>query len=242
MIYGRRGFTIIEVMLFLAISGLLAVGILAGAGSAISQQQYKDAAVTLRSDIQQLYEDAVAIRNDRSPSVSVCGSTKAGASDCVILGSLMTLDESGAVVKYRIIGDDPLGDPAANRMTDEVSLLKMLKPRIADTTDPVDATLGWDTRLDHANSLLVIRSPRSGGTYTFTNPTIVSTAVRPDGTSDIEAMVQPGNMQRVKLCVLPNGWRIGDRLSVVVGAGATSASAVEMMSNTMLRQAGEAEC
>ena len=39
----RKGFTIIEVMLFLALSGLLLVGVLGGLGDNISRQRYNDA-------------------------------------------------------------------------------------------------------------------------------------------------------------------------------------------------------
>ena len=47
-----RGFTIIEVMLFLAITGLLAVGVLATVGNSINVQRYRDAVVTLQTEVQ----------------------------------------------------------------------------------------------------------------------------------------------------------------------------------------------
>ena len=47
-----KGFTIIEVMLFLAVTGALAVAILVGSGVAIGQQRYKDSVNSLQSFIQ----------------------------------------------------------------------------------------------------------------------------------------------------------------------------------------------
>ncbi|MEP6710564.1 MAG: prepilin-type N-terminal cleavage/methylation domain-containing protein, partial [Candidatus Saccharibacteria bacterium] len=49
------GFTIIEVMLFLAISGALAVGILIGSNVAITSQRYRDSLNSLQSLLQQQY-------------------------------------------------------------------------------------------------------------------------------------------------------------------------------------------
>ena len=51
----ETGFTLVEAMLFLAITGLLTVGILVGSGVAISQQRYRDSVNSLKSFIQDQY-------------------------------------------------------------------------------------------------------------------------------------------------------------------------------------------
>ncbi len=51
----RKGFTIIEVMLFLALSGLLLVGVLGGLGDNISRQRYNDAVQDIVSMMRDQY-------------------------------------------------------------------------------------------------------------------------------------------------------------------------------------------
>jgi len=62
----QGGFTVIEVMLFLAVTGLLAVGILVGSGVAIGQQRYRDSVNTLKSYIQQQYSEVTSVINNRA--------------------------------------------------------------------------------------------------------------------------------------------------------------------------------
>ena len=58
------GFTIIEVMLFLAVSGVLAAGILATVGGTIGAQRYRDAVDSFADFIQGQYDKAVNVQND----------------------------------------------------------------------------------------------------------------------------------------------------------------------------------
>jgi len=59
-----RGFTIIEVMLFLAVTGVLAAGILASVGSTLGLQRYRDAVDGFSSYIQGQYGQTISVRND----------------------------------------------------------------------------------------------------------------------------------------------------------------------------------
>ncbi len=73
----RRGFTIIEVMLFLALSGILLVGILGGLGGNIARQRYNDAV-----------QDVVSIMKDQYSFVSdteVAARSSADNSNCYAL-------------------------------------------------------------------------------------------------------------------------------------------------------------
>src|SRR4029450_12347478 len=93
----QSGFTLIEVMLFLAVTGLLAMGILAGSGAAINQQRYRDSVNSLKSDIQQQYSEVTSVINSRGANwecnangvISDTGGPAGearGRSDCVMLG------------------------------------------------------------------------------------------------------------------------------------------------------------
>jgi type II secretory pathway pseudopilin PulG len=229
----RAGFTIIEVVLFLAVSGLLITGILAGSGMAISQQRYKDAVATLRSDIQQLYEGSIAVQNDeRSGSVSGCGSGGAGRSDCVIVGNLMTVSE-GTVTQYRVIGDDVAGSGAS-----EVAKLNSLNPRVLDAG--VVSDMEWGTTIGAGStsgngsmSILVLRSPDSGLIYTFFQNGVVDTTRTVAAQNEVRRMVAVGSMGRVNLCVNPTGWTVAEPMAIIVGANAASASAIEVMTRQL---------
>jgi type II secretory pathway pseudopilin PulG len=58
----RAGFTIIEVMLFLAISGFLFVGILVGTGSGISRQRYNDSVQDIARILREQYSSVVNVQ------------------------------------------------------------------------------------------------------------------------------------------------------------------------------------
>lgn len=60
----QSGFTIIEVMLFLGITGVLITAIMMGASSGINSQRYRDAVEQLRNTIQGQYDKAYSLTND----------------------------------------------------------------------------------------------------------------------------------------------------------------------------------
>ena len=66
----RKGFTIIEVMLFLALSGLLLVGILGGLGGNIARQRYNDAVQDVVNMLRDQYsfvtDTEIAIREENN--------------------------------------------------------------------------------------------------------------------------------------------------------------------------------
>ena len=53
----KKGFTIIETMLVLSVTGLLSVGIMVGWSVNINRQRYDDSVNTFKSDIQQIFSD-----------------------------------------------------------------------------------------------------------------------------------------------------------------------------------------
>ena len=57
----QSGFTIVEVVLFLAITGLLTVGLLAGVSAALRQQQYHDAVQSFAGFIRDQYSRVIRI-------------------------------------------------------------------------------------------------------------------------------------------------------------------------------------
>ena len=118
----RSGFTIIEVMLFLALSGFLLVGILAGTGSSIANQRYKDAvqdAVDALRDAYSFVSDTqVQLRDDGK---GVCGGLTSaqfdasniaqaynsgrGRTQCVVYGAVVSIN-GDQIQTTTLIGED----------------------------------------------------------------------------------------------------------------------------------------
>ena len=100
-----KGFTIIEVMLFLALSGFLMVGILAGTGSSIANQRYKDAVQDAVDALRKAYSFVSDTQvNERAPGEGVCdktvddgegasrgGENGRGRTNCAVYGAVVTI-------------------------------------------------------------------------------------------------------------------------------------------------------
>ena len=59
------GFTIIETMLVLAITGALVAAMFVGIGTSISIQRYRDAVTTFKDTLQEQYSALANVSNDR---------------------------------------------------------------------------------------------------------------------------------------------------------------------------------
>lgn len=235
----KAGFTIIETMLFLGITGLLVIGVLAGTSSSINVQRYRDSITSLQSFLQQQFSNVSNVSNDRNGNWScdnngtitaITPGTVRGQSDCVILGRFITTTNSGHTLSIRnVVGNLPSGLAAAQN--DLAALMQynigIFSPTVNDNYD-----IEWDTSIVNQGtnvpasfSILMLRSPLSGVIRTFVN----STAVVND--SDIKTLLinQLALKQSVTMCVNPKGLFNGTRMAVFLRAGATSASGVETL-------------
>lgn len=232
----QNGFTIIEVLLFLSVTGLLAMGILAGSGLAISQQRYRDSVNSLKSYIQQQYSEVTNVINSR-PGNWACDTTAAvnelaaggqarGTSDCVLMGRYITINETGtelttsSVVGYRAPG-------AAEATTDIAEIANNY--RLA--TSPVDQDeqeVAWGaqvvkekTTTPQPMSILIVRSPLSGSLITFTMEGIQT---------NLNTLISLGNTNQARdLCVNADlGTFVGRRLEVRMDAYAANQSAINI--------------
>lgn len=236
--YRSAGFTIIEVMLFLAITGALAVAVLAGAGASIASQRYKDAVATLQSDVQQQYEDATSVINDRQENIDGCTGNR-GRSECVLLGKLMTITSGGQISQYRVYGTQPPQPAIASAAyLDEYEVLRSYQPRAIETNTQ-RSQMEWGTGISRPIrgngsgsaplnlGILVLRSPQSGLVYTFTREDVTTTDL-----SDI--VIRDAAAVRRTVCVSPSGWTVADTLALSIAPNAASANAVEIRSNNMM--------
>jgi type II secretory pathway pseudopilin PulG len=233
----ETGFTIIETMLFLAVTGLLAGAILVGSGVAISQQRYRDSVNSLKSYVQQQYSEVTNVTNGRDKSWTCDGvgnvaqsnpaaGQARGTSDCVVLGRYITVDATGTqlaasnVVGFRKVNAVDATSDIAEIMT---NYQLGISPIDKDTSE-----VSWGAQIVKQKtttpmplSVLIIRSPLSGSIMTF-----VADGVQ----ASISGLVSVGNMsQRKDLCVNAEpGSFVGRRLEVQIDAFATNQGAIEV--------------
>ena len=229
------GFTIIETMLFLAVTGLLAVGILAGTGGAINQQRYRDSVNSLQSVLQDQYSKVTNVVNDRDGSwrcdatgaISQSSGEPRGTGECMLLGRLVAVSDDGKqvtmsdIVGRRLSASD---DEGANDITE-------LKTNYAIQSSPINREVkdvAWGatvvkpgTTTAQPTTILIIRSPLSGGMMTFATQS---------ATNDLGAMIEGGILNApLPLCVSPGaGVVAGSQLGVRISAFAAAPSAVQI--------------
>ena len=115
----QKGFTIIEVMLFLALSGFLLMGILAGTGTSIANQRYKDAVQDAVDALRSAYSFVADTQVEtREKSEGACGGTTKdgieghgddnslrGRTSCAVYGAVVMID-GNRIQTTTVIGRD----------------------------------------------------------------------------------------------------------------------------------------
>lgn len=221
----KNGFTIVETMLFLGISGMLIIAVLAGTGTSINIQRYRDSVTSLKSFLQQQYSEVSNASNDSTKIL--CNSAKKqprGQSECVILGKYITTMDKETMSVKSVIGTIPLVSGVSN----DIDALKQYKIQILPQAEET-YTVDWGSSLNKTDgseesfSILILRSPSSGVIRTFIENDKV---VLP---SNIKNMLVPTTLSNdVMVCVNSNGLFTGAKLAVYIGKNATSASGIEI--------------
>lgn len=237
----HSGFTIIEVMLFLAVTGMLMAAILVGSGVAIGQQRYRDSVSSLQSYIQQQFNLVSNVSNSRDqgwtcdssgnvtpvdPSVGL----PRGTSDCVIMGRFLTIDATGT----QVVTSNVIGYRTPNAITQSSDIAEITKNYKLGIS-PIDQdseVVNWGaqvvkpkTTTPQPLSMLILVSPLSGSILTF-----VENGVQ----SDLNSMVSASNMNtQHDLCVNAEvGSFVGKRMEVQITPYATSQSAIQVPTET----------
>ncbi len=248
----KHGFTIIEVVLFLAISGLLAIGLLGGWTTMIDTQRYKDSVKTLQSFIQQQYNLVYNVQNGRlatmgcaanaaGPSFSEdtpATANKPGQSSCVVMGRYIHVrhdsgDSATKITVYPIIGNDD--DNSDERHRGDTWLIAERKPlRISDDiglsesslTIPWGATVvGPGTDIETNYAIVIVRSPETGAVHTYSQ-------VIGESMPDALSLIGAGANNDTNLCLNPNTGLVNYRLGVVIRAGASTQSSVQILTDS----------
>jgi prepilin-type N-terminal cleavage/methylation domain-containing protein len=262
--HSRQGFTIIETMLVLAITGALVMAFVMGVGTAINNQRYRDSVITFQALLQDQYSAIDNVRNDRDASWS-CGSSAQpgqggsatiapGQSDCVLLGRYVSVVGSAitmaTVVGYQTANGSENSDIATVRANYTLGVSQNSVERdvldwgaeIHWAPEGTDSQPGGGVR---SISLLFVRSPETGSTYTFT-----SDSVRDVENMSDEALKEmmivgesvPGQQART-ICIEPSGVAIPEKMALFIAAGANGSGSIETRSySTIVSLGGDTEC
>lgn len=241
----NSGFTIIEVMLFLAITGALTVGLLAGAGVSINQQRYRDSVNSLKGLLQEQYGQVTNVINseENNPICTQSGSSLVmdesdtqtrGTSDCLVIGRFVLIEPT-KVVAYNLIGRPPVG-PAT-----ETSDITVLGSYAMAVDVPESYEIGWGARVvqprtteDITTGVLIVRSPLSGSILTYTQDLPQATDLGDDErllvlNAAIYDMISDSNTVQKDLCVDSGGASaLAKRRAVRINARAANQSAIEI--------------
>lgn len=200
------GFTVIEVMLFLAISGLMILGMLTGISGGINRQRYDDAVHSLQDYMQGQYNLVDNVRNNRgASSIAGCDGSSRGTSDCTVVGRVITTNDGRSFTSEPVIATSSTLDT----MHGEAALLDSLGLTPSPSgmaTDVDDYLMAWSTQIytdpsakgtSNTVRILIVRMPTSGVIRTYFQTTITTNL------SDIwNAGASPAQLT---LCVEPDG-------------------------------------
>lgn len=250
----KRGFTLVEISIFLAVTGLLFIGVTVGVQNSIFRQRYTDAVQNF----------ADFLRNTYAGVINVQG-VNGGRSDQAIYGKMIVFGESsvepGAQLgeqsgeeqseaptagqsgggDYRIMSYDLVGNIPADGVGDGLPIQKLLKylelkvpenglveeysPKWGVSIQTTDPT--GDNR--YTGSIMIVRHPVSGKVYTLYGDSINVTS----GTASKLSETFLGSLKDeddINICVNPNGDEASSiRADVRIEKGATNASGVSII-------------
>lgn len=265
--HSKQGFTIIETMLVLAITGVLIAGLLVGLGASISNQRYRDSVTTFKNLIQDQYSQIDNVTNDRDSSwtcdssatpaqVDAGSGISPGQSDCVLLGRYIGI-VNDKITMATVVGY-PHSDTSSSGTIASIKsdyTLGISTSSIEATTLEWGAQIAWPAKGAGAQSptsprslaLLMVRSPENGTTYTFTSDTVndvdaISSATLTSMMVANISATNPGQGAR-SVCIDPNGVSVPEKLAVYIGAGASGPGSIETRSKALFAAAGsDTEC
>ncbi len=246
-IRSQHGFTILEVILFLAISGVLLVALIGGVNVNINQERYKDSVNGFVAALQEQYVLATNITSTRS-SEWTCGTalkldtgadTTRGTTDCAIIGRVVQGKEDGTgitvsnVVAYNI-NEQGLENATSDidALQNDMTLEAMSNTESSSENDWKAIDLGWGSQFkvvqdgaetDGAFTVAILRSPLTGG---------ISTYITPEVTNDWKnRIITADNATRgLSVCISPSSFIGIPRFAVAIAQSSVSTAGVSRVS------------
>lgn len=240
----EQGFTIIEVVLFVAITGLLAATLLTGWTTMINSQRYKDSTRTLQSFLQQQYNLVYNVENGRVQNLSctlqgsnlvITDTAPTGAprgqSACVVMGRYVQITGGTKIKVSSIVGYLNGIDGTSS----DIDSIRLYKPQRVDfdlglTDNELEipwqaAVVGTTDSSPKDYVIAIVRSPKTGIVHTFTKDVTNQSVALSD---IIDTQYEKDD---VNLCLDPGVPFASGRLGVVIDAYASAQSAVRMITD-----------
>ena len=250
-----KGFTIIEVSLFLAITGLIFLGVTFGVQSSVFRQRFNDSVQSFAEFLRSIYAETMNVQN-----------AEAGRSQQAIYGKLVTFGEEYGFTGNKVNGNQAFMYDIVGEINKDIGsggdVLDALKaanadvaikeagktPRLAGIVESFQPK--WSSQIQQActspatcftqpikAALLIVRHPRSGTVYTYVmkNKTIpVNDKMRTLTASQniLKSYLTTANFKReqIDFCVNPEGNKKYDnRANVRITANARNSSAIEII-------------
>lgn len=219
-----RGFTLIEVSLFLAITGLVFVGIVAGTQTSIFQQRYNDAVQNFADFLRNNYAQVMNVQSEG-----------AGNSEYAIFGRMIVFD-GGEIKSYSVIGkaDVNSGGTVIEQLKNAEAIVGGYKEgdvfKGAGLTESY--TPRWDAKIQNSDgdgeefvgAVMIVRHPETGSVYTYmTTENAIGNKINSHlGISDEWGF----DSKQVDFCVNPNGGSSSVRKDVRIVEDAKNTSGV----------------
>ena len=171
----QRGFTIVEVSLFLAISSLVAVLLLAGLSNMVRQQQWRDSINTMRTLMQSEYQNVRAGLNNRTNLPSGCTSeaSSAGTSNCFAIGRVIQFTNNSSdytvsdVFATKVVNSDSASNDIAALNASGLKIHNKSATSVPWSNTFVSGRLLDDSTSEIFNTVAILRSPVSSAILVF---------------------------------------------------------------------------
>ncbi len=234
---GSKGFTVIEVIIFIAISGMLLMVALASVTSSVRTTRFQDDVNTTESYLQRQYSEVASGRNIRDDSlrcnsgVVSTGSSRPGTTTCVVLGRLLTFDIGNSAISSRYIVAD--GSIVPTGVNESEKIMSMNPTVVNDSLLNGSFVNPWGSTYDrmvdgssaNVNSLAIMRSPESGRMLIYSQ-----LVTSPTGAVNVTFQENQLN-QKVDLC-LHTDETIGGRIAYINIAAGQGQNVIQSNLNT----------
>ena len=227
----KAGFTIIEVMLFLAISGLLLIGVLGGTYSSIATQRYNDSVRGFSEFLRQTYAEVLSPESLGSNSTS--DKTLGNSNDQAIYGKILVFgleedsdDQDANVYTATLVGDPTIPTSSGTFIWELGQVDAELFCGTDDNSHESSVSTYrplWGAKIQNDNdrpfegTVIIARSPTSGTVHTvYTEEKInIKENCRPGSTtasSNLQIAIKnrPGTfvMEDIDFCIKSQNSRI----------------------------------
>ncbi len=188
----KSGFTLIEVMLVLGLSGLLLVGLIVNTFSSINTQRYNDSVNSFAEFLRSMYSETISPQSLGSINTEVDHNNTGGRSSIAILGKIMVFgayngqlneterEQARSVYYATLVGNAALPQDSNLKIEKELqnANLEIYCGQKPDTLGPTTVRQylpPWDGELGtpgepnarFTGTILMVQSPSSSAVHTF---------------------------------------------------------------------------